>query len=47
MAWPQSKGGDKNFLDNYTVIFKGGSHGMVISDNPTAQAQFSNPNATA
>ena len=42
-AWPQVKGGDKRFDQNYGVVFNKSSHGFVISDNATAQAKFSNP----
>ncbi len=47
LAWPQTQGGTKNFDLDYTIYSNKGSHGLVVSDNPTTQAQFSNPNATA
>src|SRR5262249_9788579 len=47
LAWPQVRGGDKNFTNNYTILLNNAAHGMVISDNPTPQAQFANPNANA
>jgi hypothetical protein len=47
LAWPQTKGGDKRFTQDYGIVLNNASHGLVISDNPTAQAQFANPTAQA